>query len=144
MDSWAQVVAHAERLGPDCFMATVTPEGEPHLAVVSPGFVDEILVVATWETSVKARNLRAGSGVMLHWVVQEETGNDMLLLRGVPHLVDDSRRSRELWETGCLPYDPTDWYQGSEDPSLLWVEIKPTFASLARSLGEHGRSVWRP
>ncbi len=144
MDSWASVVAHAERLGPDCFMATVRPDGEPHLAVVSPGFVDDLLVVATWKTSVKARNLHAGSGVMLHWVVGEETGNDMLLLRGLPHLVDDASRSRKLWEAQCLPYDPTDWYRGPDDPSLLWVEIQPTYASLHRNLGANGRSVWKP
>ena len=143
MDSWTEVVAHAKRLGPDCFVATVRPDGGPHLAVVSPGFVGELLVVATWETSVKARNLRAGSEVMFHWVVREETGNDMLLVRGAPHLVDDRHRSCELWEMECLPYDLADWYGGPDDPELLWVETTPTYASLHRNLGEGGGSVWR-
>ncbi len=124
-------------------MATVRPDGQPHLAVVSPGFTDDSLVVATWETSVKARNLRAGSGVMFHWVVREETGNDMLLARGRPGLVDGGRRRLELWERDCLPYDPSDWYDGPDDPRLLWIEVKPTYASLQRNLGQDGTSVWR-
>ena len=143
MDSWSQVVEHARRLGPDCFMATVRPDGQPHLAVVSPGFVNESLVVATWETSVKARNLRAGSGVMFHWIVREETANDMLLVRGEPTLAEDHRRRRELWEADCLPYDPGDWYDGPNDPRLLWIEVTPTYASLQRNLGQSGTSVWR-
>lgn len=144
MDSWSKVVAHAQRLGPDCFMATVRPSGEPHLAVVSPGFIEDLLVVATWETSVKGRNLRSGSGVAFHWVVSKETGNDMLLLRGVPRIVDDPQRRHRLWEAKPLPYDLPDWYQGPDDPRLLWVEVTPTYASLHRNLGEQGRSRWRP
>ena len=125
-------------------MATVRPNGEPHLAVVSPGFVEDLLVVATWESSVKGRNLRAGSGVMFHWAVNEQTGNDMLLLRGAPHITDDPKRRRRLWEMKPLPYDLTDWYQGPDDPQLLWVEVTPTHASLQRNLGEQGSSLWRP
>ena len=141
--AWADVVAEARRLGPDCFMATVGPDGEPHLAVVSPGFLDRLIVVATWTNSVKGRNLRAGSGVALHWLVLEETGNDMLFVRGAPRLVDDRRRSRELWERNPLPYDLTDWYRGPDDPDLLWVEIVPTYASLHRNRGVGGSVVWR-
>ncbi|MEN8239179.1 MAG: pyridoxamine 5'-phosphate oxidase family protein [Actinomycetota bacterium] len=139
---WPDVVGHAIRLGPDCFLATVTPQGKPHLAVISPGFIDQRVIVATWESSVKADNLRAGSAVMLHWVVREETDNDMLLIQGIPRLVDDAHRSRQLWEADCLPYDPADWYQGPDDPELLWVEIEPTYASLHRNLGEGDSSVW--
>lgn len=124
-------------------MATVQPDGEPHLAVVSPGFLGKTLVVATWEESVKARNLRAGSGAMFHWVVTEETGNDMLLVRGVPHLVDEMERRRQLWNLDPLPYDPADWYDGPDDARLLWVEVRPTYASLHRNLGEGGTSIWR-
>lgn len=143
MDNWSDVATQAERLGPDCFLATVTPDGAPHLAVVSPGFVDGVIIVATGEGSVKARNLRAGSGAIFHWVVREETGNDMLLVRGDPHLVEDAGRSRELWEKDCLPYDLGDWYEGPDDPALLWVEIVPSYASLYRNFGEDGSSVWR-
>ena len=143
MDTWSQVLTHARRLGPDCFMATVRPDGQPHLAVVSPGFVEDAIVVASWADSVKARNLRAGSGVMFHWVVSAETGNDMLLVRGEPSLADDQRRRRELWAANCLPYDPSDWYDGPDDPRLLWLEVAPTYASLHRNLGEDGSAVWR-
>ncbi len=144
MMNWPQVVAHAKRLGPDCFMATVRPDGQPHLAVVSPGFVEDLLVMATFETSVKTRNLRAGSGVMLHWVVREETENDMLLVRGEPRLVDQRRRRRALWEMECVPYDLTDWYRGFDDPVLVWVENAPTYASFHRNAGADGSEVWRP
>ena len=140
---WTEVVGHAVRLGPDVFMATVSPLCEPHGAVVSPGFVDDLVVVATWVSSAKATNLRAHTGVFLHWPVREETGNDMLLVRGDARLVDDLDRSRWLWDLRCLPYDPGDWYQGPGDPSLLWVEIDPLYASLHRNFGQGGSSVWR-
>lgn len=143
LESWSSVVDHAKRLGPDCFVATVRPDGDPHLAVVSPGFVDDLIVVAISRKSVKGRNLRAGSGVMLHWIVSEETGNDMLLVRGEPSLVDDERRCRQLWEADCLPFELTDFYRGPDDPVLLWVEIAPTYASLHRNFGADGSEVWR-
>jgi general stress protein 26 len=124
-------------------MATVRPDGEPHLAMVSPGFFDDLVVVTTSAASVKTRNLRAGSGVMLHWIVREETGDDMLLVRGEPRLVDDARRRRELWASECMPYALADYYLGPDDPDLAWVEIAPTYASLHRNMGADGREVWR-
>jgi general stress protein 26 len=143
VDGWSEVAAHATRLGTDCFMATVDPGGEPHLAVVSPGFTDVGMIVATWQESAKARNLRAGSKVMFHWVVQDGTGNDMLLVKGEPRLVDDSERIDQIWTIGCLPYDLRDWYDGPDDSRLLFVEVVPTYASLHRNFGRDGRTIWR-
>ena len=143
MKVWRDVVEHAVRLGPDCFIATVTPDGEPHLSVISPGYLDDLVIVATWQDSVKVRNLAAGSGVMLHWAVRDETGNDMLLLRGDPHLVVDDARRTELWESDCLPYELSEWYEGPDDPQLVWVEITPTYASLHRNFGAGGSESWR-
>jgi general stress protein 26 len=140
---WTEVVEHAMRLGPDVFMATVTPRCEPHVAVVSPGFVDDLVVVATSVSSAKATNLRAHPGVFFHWPVREESGNDMLVVRGDARLVDDLDRSRRLWDSHCLPYDPGDWYRDPGDPSLLWVEIDPIYASLHRDFGNGGSSIWR-
>jgi general stress protein 26 len=143
MNTWSEVIRHAVRVGPDCFMATVCPDGSPHVAVVSPGFINGFLVVATYSKSIKAMNIRAGSKVMFHWPVREETGNDMLLLRGEPRPVEDELRRRELWEVDCLPYDLDDWHAGPDDPTLLWIQITPTYASLHRNLGAEGSSRWR-
>ena len=137
------VRAQAARLSPWCHVASVTPDGRPHVAPVHPAFEAGTIWVMTGVDSVKARNVRANPDVMLHWQVTEAGDNLMVWGRAAVH--DDLETKRRLW-TGVFDYDlnlfSPDGPDGSPGTGVLSVE--PTRAVFSEFYGIKGRSVWEP
>jgi len=135
------VRAQAARLSPWCHVATVTPDGGPHVAPVHPAFEGRTIWAMTGVDSVKARNLRAHPDVMLHWQVTEAGDNLMVWGRGVVH--DDLETKRRLWE-GVFDYDLNLFSPGGPDdsPGTGFLAVEPTRAVFSEFYGIKGRSVW--
>jgi general stress protein 26 len=137
---WQEVVALADELGPIVYLATVSPAGRPHVSPV--GLRLEAArngYTATSRDSVKGRHLAAGSEVAVHW--PEGDGSRLLLLHARARLIDDPAEVRRCWDRGVLPYDPTTFWSGPDDPQLRFVELEATVA-IVTSWGRPTRR-WR-
>ena len=66
-----------------------------------------------------------------------------VLIRATARLVTDREEAKRLWADGVLPYDPTNFFQGPEDPETQFVELTPTSATIAQ-LGPGAPRRWRP
>ncbi len=53
-----------------------------------------------------------------------------VLIRATARLVDDRDEVARRWSEGVLPYDPGAFFSGPDDPQALFVELRPTTASI--------------
>lgn len=138
--TWDEVVAHSTEAGHGAYLATVGPDGRPHVAWVSLGHRPERLWFSTFRSSRKGRNLRHGGEVAVHWAQAPER---LLFARAEVRVVEDRAESDALWDGGVLPYDLGGFFTGKDDPELQFVELRPTHVSLRRLDGTNPR-VWAP
>jgi len=139
--TWADVLAEIDRQGRDAFVASVTPAGRPHLAIVWLVVVDGTVHFVGDRTSVKVRNLAAAPAVACHWQVPDDDRRQ-LLIHGQASLVEDATDRRHLWDSGAWG-DLAQWYGGPDDPELAFVRIDATRASIVEQAGAGPRSRWR-
>lgn len=121
--TWDEVADTARRLGGTAYLATVSSDGRPHVTPVGVGL--DVTAGRAWTAtsrrSVKGRNLAATGEVALHW--PEAPDAPLLFARGTARLVDDPDETRTRWDDGVLPYDPTTFWTGWDDPDLVFVEV---------------------
>lgn len=139
--TWAEVLAEIERQGRDAFVASVTPAGRPHLAIVWLVVVDGTVHFVGDRSSVKVRNLVATPAVACHWQVPEDDRRQ-LLIQGEASLVEDASERRHLWDSGAWG-DLAQWYETPDDPQLAFVRIDATRASIVEQAGAGPRFRWR-
>ena len=135
------VVAEAARLGMWCHVATVTPEGEPHVVPVHPAWFEGKVYALVGPTSRKMRNIAANPAVCLHWQVGEDTGFDSLIVWGTGVAVDDLARKERLWD-GVFDYDLAAFEPGGP-AAAGFLEVTPSKAVVLRQFGMGGREEWR-
>ena len=138
--SWDELAAAVNGAGEGVFMATSGSDQRPHVAWVMPGWADERLWISTFASSQKAANLRNCQEVALTCAPQPDNN---VLIRATARLVEDPAETAELWAAGVLPYDPAMFFSGPEDPEALFVELRPTVASI-NALGMAPVRRWRP
>ena len=139
--SWSDLQAAVAAAGEGVFLATSGPDGRPHVAWVMPGWTtDERLWVATFASSRKARNLRANPEVAMTCAARPEAN---VLIRATARLVEDRAEAARCWAEGVLPYDPSAFFSGPDDPETLFVELRPTHATI-HELGPAPVRRWRP
>lgn len=110
------------------YLATADGDGQPHVAFVQPGWADDgRLWFTSFASSRKIRNLRSRPEVAIT-CAPSPTFN--LLLRAEARLVEDLAETRRLWDGGVVPYDPSMFFQGPEDPETQFVELRPTVATI--------------
>lgn len=138
------VRSQAQRLGAWAHLATMTPNGEPHVAPVHPCWEGDVLWTMSGLGSVKVRNLRAHPAVMLHWQVSDQTGFDSLIVWGDTTIHDDLDTKRRLWN-GVFDYDLRMFSPGGPEgsPDLCFIALHPTKAVLLEFFGQKGRQEWR-
>lgn len=139
--TWGDVLAEIERQGRDAFVASVTPGGRPHLAIVWLVVVDDTVHFVGDRTSVKVRNLAATPAVACHWQVPDDDRRQ-LMIQGEASLVEDLAARRHLWSSGAWG-DLAQWYESPDDPQLAFVRIDATRASIVEQAGAGPRSRWR-
>jgi general stress protein 26 len=118
-------------------MATVTPDGDPHVAVVTPVVIDDVIWIGTYRSSQKAANLLARPSIALVWSTDAEA-----YVWGRAELLDDVQRKRSMWDD-TWPYDPAMFFSTPDNPDYVLVRVTPRRAMVMR-FGEHGpeRSRW--
>jgi general stress protein 26 len=139
--TWVEVTAEIERQGRDAFVASVSPRGEPHLAIVWLVLVHGVVHFVSDRSAVKASNLAANPAVAAHWQVVDE-GRNQLFLRGTAALVEDPVERQRLWDSGAWG-DLGQWYGGAADPRLAFISIDAIWASVTEAAGSGPRRRWR-
>ena len=138
-------VAEGLRAQQFLFLATVGPDGRPHVAMVAPVIEDDaidgpVVWIATTRGSRKAVNALAHPDVAAHAAMDPARGNAQLFLRGTVEVVDDLGEKQRLWHSGLMPYDPTMFFGTPENPDMVLLKVRPTHASSLR-MGA-GRTTW--
>ena len=139
--AWSDVVAEMKAVSDGAFIATTGADGRPHLAWVSFGHRDDgTMVMSTFRSSAKARNLLAGNH---HVAIHLPEGNHpQIFVRAEARLVDDMVEQEALWNARLLPYDPASFFGTFDNPEVLFVVLTPVYASVQRALGR-APEVWR-
>lgn len=137
---WGEVEQELRSIASGAFVATVGPDGRPHLAWVALGYRDGELVFFTFRSSRKGRNLLGGDGhVALH---APEGNHAQVFVRAVARVVDDPAEVRALWDAKLMPYDASGFFGSSDNPELLVVALRPVYASVQHALGRPP-DTWR-
>lgn len=126
--SWSDVVA---QLNGVASVATVSPTGEAHVAIVSPAVVDDSIWFGAYRSSAKARNLVANPSVALAWTPGPEA-----YVWGRAELVDDLDQKRSLWD-GTWTYDPAMFFRSPDHPDYVLVRVTADRA-LVMTMGADG------
>ncbi len=134
--TWDEIATAAQGMHWTVAVATCSPEGLPHVAIVSPGLAEEGRVwFASHGTSTKIRNLRSNPNVALHWPVLD-MAKGQLFMRGVATIHDDAASRHRLWAHSPVPYNLGDFFSGPDDDNLVFVEVAVSVASLMPSATE--------
>ena len=125
--TWTNLVDAVTAAGAGVFLATAGADGRPHVAYVMPGWDDERMWISIFGNSQKATNLRHCTAVAMTCDPSLETN---VLIRATARLVNDPAETARLWDAKPLPYDPSMFFAGPEDPLTQFVELVPTHASI--------------
>jgi general stress protein 26 len=126
--SWTDVVPHLSGVAS---VATVSPTGEAHVAIVSPVVVGGSIWFGAYRSSAKARNLAANPSVALAWTPGPEA-----YVWGRAELVDDLDQKRSMWD-GAWPYDPAMFFRSPDNPDYVLLRVTPDRA-LVMTMGAAG------
>jgi len=138
---WDEFVDAAKAISWVAYLATADARGMPHSSVVSPGFSDQRLWVATRRESKKYRNLIVNPRAALYWPVGGD-GPGELSARGPVLLRESPEERRRAWDSGYFSYDLASFFGSPDDPSVVFIEI---VLERARLLGPgFVASVWQP
>ena len=119
---WSHVVPHLTGLA---HLATVRPDGRPHVGIVAPGLEGETVWIGTTSTSRTARNLVARPSAALVW----QPGAEVYVDADV-ELVDDPDTKRRIWDAGIFPFDPTMFWGTADNPEFVLLRLAPTAATI--------------
>ncbi|MEM9562260.1 MAG: pyridoxamine 5'-phosphate oxidase family protein [Actinomycetota bacterium] len=134
--SWDELAADLNGIAS---MATVTPDGEPHVSVISSAVVDGTVWIGTSRGARKAINVGGTPSVALVW-----SGSAEVYLWGSAELVDDVDTKRSFWDDGVWSYDPAMFFQTPDNPDYVLIRVTPERA-MSMSFGEQGPTQrrWR-
>lgn len=132
------------RLGPVAHLATITPDGRPHVTPIRVQWSDEHLYAVVGLHGMKARNLRRSPRVTLHYQVGEDTGWDSLIVWGLGAVLGSIADKEGLW-TSVFANDLARQYPGGPETAadIGFLRIKIERALLLDDGGRR-RQQWRP
>lgn len=130
--------AVAQHLTGFAHLATVRPDGTPHVAKVSPALDGDVLWLATRSSSRKARNLAAHP----HAAIMFEPAAEVYV-RAEAEMVHDLDTKRRIWESGLFPFPLAVFFGSHDHHDFVLVRLTPTSAIVMRQ-GETGiaRDTW--
>src|SRR5689334_3032743 len=100
------------------WLCTTRPNGRPHVKPVWGVWLDEMLLFSTSPGSVTARNLAAGSPLVVHL----ESGDRVAIFEGSPEPVHDSA----LLERFAQAYESKyNWRMDVSDPDTPVISLRP-------------------
>ena len=133
---WSDV---AVQLTGQAHLATVRPNGTPHVAKVWPAVDGETIWIGTRAPSGKARNLRVNPGAALMF---EPAGEAYVY--GDAEIVTDVETKQRIWHSGIFPYPLEGFFGAPERDDFVFVRFTPHRA-IVMTQGESGihRDTWQ-
>lgn len=133
---WSDVTPHLIGLAN---IATATPEGDPHVAVVMPYVDGDTLWIFTNASSGKAKRVAANGRVALMWRPAAEA-----YVYGTAAIIDDVATKELLWARPDLPFAPAGFFGSAANPDHVLLRITPTRATVMVDAGQGiERLTWR-
>ena len=120
--NWTEIAVHLTGLA---HLATVKPDGRPHVAMVRAVVEGDELWFGTGASSGKARNIRSNPDVAMMWTPAAE-----VYLQGVAELVDDVDEKRRVWNSGIFDYDLASFFGSPEREGFVFVRVHPRSATV--------------
>lgn len=119
-------------------LATVRPDGRPHVAVVAPLVDGDSVWLFTNRSSVKAANLAVEPRLALVWRSDGEA-----YLEGVGRFVEDGPTKARLWSHPGLGFDPASFFGTVQHPDFALIAVEARRATLLQH-GPQGpsRRTW--
>jgi general stress protein 26 len=133
---WSRLAQH---LTGYAHIATVSPDGRPHVAKVAPAIEGEVVWMAMNADSTTVRNLRANPELAVMFEPEAE-----VYLYGTVELIADHATKRRIADAGLFPFAVESFFGSPEHDSWVLLRLAPARASLI-SQGETGlrRDTWR-
>ncbi len=122
-------------------LATASPVGEPHSAIVFVVRRGDELFFTMRTTSNKARNLQVNPKLSLMW----QGNNAETYLWADADISQDQSLKSDLWNGGYFPFDLAHFFEREDSPIWCAVRVVPQRA-VAMVQGKAGltRRSWRP
>ena len=114
----AHITGHAH-------MATIRPDGSPHVAKVWPAVDGGTVWIGTRADSGKARNLRLDPRAALMFEPQAE-----VYLSGEAELVTDVETKRRVWTSGIFEYPLESFFGSADREDFVFIKVTPTRATV--------------
>lgn len=133
---WSELTPHLTGFAS---LATSSPGGDPHVAVVMPYVEGDTVWIFTNASSGKAKRISSNGRVALMWRPGAEA-----YLYGDAELVSDLTEKQRLWARPDLPFDPAMFFGSADNADHVLVRVTPTRAVLmVEAEGGIGRLTWR-
>jgi general stress protein 26 len=132
---WSDVAAH---LTGQAHIATVRPDGSPHVARVWPAVDAQTIWIGTRASSGKARNLRANPGAALMFEPAGEA-----YISGDAQVVSDLATKQRIWDSEIFPYPLAGFFGSADNDDFVLLKFTPRRA-IVMTQGESGirRDTW--
>jgi PPOX class probable F420-dependent enzyme len=132
---WSEVATH---LTGQAHIATIRPDGRPHVAKVWPAIEGGTIWIGTRVTSGKARNLRVNPGAALMFEPAGEA-----YVSGDAEVVSDLDTKQRIWNSGIFPYPMEEFFGSADRDDFVLLRITPHRA-IVMTQGESGirRDTW--
>jgi PPOX class probable F420-dependent enzyme len=132
---WSEVAAH---LTGQAHMATIRPDGSPHVSKVWPAVDGDTVWIGTRANSGKARNLRVNRQAALMFEPQAEVH-----LRGEADVVSDPDMKRRVWASGIFEYPLESFFGSADRDDFVFLRITPQRATvMVQSESGIRRQTW--
>jgi general stress protein 26 len=118
--TWAELTSHMTGLA---HLATASADGGPRVAVVSAVAHESGILLSTFRSSAKARNMAENPRASIMWTPGPE-----LYVQTTAELLHDAETKHWLWNSGLLPYNPADFFGTADNPEMVVVKLTPVSA----------------
>jgi PPOX class probable F420-dependent enzyme len=132
---WIEVAAYSTG---QAHMATIRPDGTPHVAKVWPAVEGDTIWIGTRANSGKARNVRANPQAALMFEPRAE-----VYLSGEVEVVSDVDTKRRVWASGIFEYPLESFFESADRDDFVFLKVTPKRATVVLQ-GESGirRETW--
>ena len=133
---WSAVAVHLT--GP-AHIATVRPDGSPHVARVWPALDGQTIWIGTRASSGKARNLRVNPRAALMFEPTAEA-----YVSGGVEVISDLATKERLWNSGIFPYPMAGFFGSADRDDFVLLRFTPQHA-IVITQGDAGlrRDTWQ-
>ena len=133
---WSDVAIH---LTGQAHIATIRPDGTPHVAKVWPAIDGRTIWIGTRATSGKARNLRVNPRAALMFEPAAEA-----YVSGEAEVVSDLPTKQRIWDSGIFPYPLAGFFGSADRDDFVLLRFTPARAILMTQ-GDAGlrRDTWQ-